>query len=103
MSRNRITHVFLNSDLRCGHVGLAKVAKRKANPKAGEHVVFVNNARDKMKVLSANGVLTYVKSPHGKLSLETVQSIPAAFKATGGFSYGQALKAVVVKKLEKRV
>ena len=101
MSANRIKHVFLNSDMRCGHRGLMLIARHKAKVKPGEHVVFVNSKRDKMKVLSAGGVLSYVCSPRGKLSLETVQSIPAAFKVSGGFDYGKALKDVIVKKLEK--
>ena len=100
---NRITHVFKSADLRCGHVGLTAIAKKKANPKPGEHVVFINNAEDKMKVLSSNGVLSYIKSPSGKLALETINHIPAAFKATGGFNYSDALKKVITKKLEGKI
>lgn len=98
--QNKIIHVFTNADLRCGHDGLRRLAKSKANLKKGEHAVFINSARDKMKILSHGDLLSYKRSVRGKLDLETVRHIPDAFGVQGGFSYRKALEKVLKEKVK---
>lgn len=75
---NRITKLFYEVDLKCGHAGLGKLAAKHGvnvgGLKPGEHVLFVNKRRDKVKVMSHGGVLSYFKSLHGRLSLAEVRS-----------------------------
>lgn len=80
---SRYMHCFLDADLRCGHEGLALVArKRKIDVKKlspGQYVAFVNTARNKVKVFAAYDVVAYCRPDGGKITTETLARIPQIF------------------------
>ena len=93
---------FLDTDMRCQHDGLSKIAiDNKLNVhklKHGEHAVFINRSKNRIKMLSHGGVLSYLKLKRGEvLDLNTLKYIPAAFNDSGDLkvSYSNALKKVV--------
>lgn len=100
----RITRVFLNVDIRNGHIGLAQLAKEHRidvnKLDNGEIVVFINTKRNKMKVYASNQVLAYV-SRDTRISLDAVKFIPLAFGARGRFDYDEALRLSVNEALAK--
>ena len=74
--------------MRNQHDGLTRLAfKHKVrldNLGAGEHVLFLNTRLDKIKMYSANGVLSYYRAPGGnKLNLNMVSFIPQCFGGSG--------------------
>ena len=92
---NRVVAVFVGVDLRCQHDGLAKVArKRRVEPlklKPGQHVVFVNGKRDKVKMYSANMIVSYLKLPRGEVvDLRALKYFPESFSG-GEISYTKAI------------
>lgn len=99
----RILQVFLDSDLRCGHEGLEAVAKKHKiavkDLDPGQYVVFVNSARDRIKIFAASHVIAYLKAPVGKIDMRTISLIPQAFEGKGRFNYDEALKELIKKKL----
>ena len=94
---NKIVHVFRGADLRCGHKGLSEIAKSKAEVKPGEHCAFINNSMTSVKLLSANGVLIYLKLPRGKLTTDSFNLILQAFKIRKKFNYVSTLRKVLQK------
>lgn len=101
---NKVTRIFLNTDLRCQHNGLALVAGKENvrldKLKPGEHVLFINTKRDKVKMYSRNGVLSYYKQK-GRLDIEAVAKIPAAFGELNELTYVKSLRDVVKARLSK--
>lgn len=102
---SRLLQVFFNSDLRCSHDGLSQLAKEHdINVSAlepGEYVIFVNSAKNRLKLYASNNVLAYLKLDSGKgIDLRTIALIPKAFKASGKLDYDQALKEVLTKELK---
>lgn len=101
-----ILRCFVNVNMAQGHDGLASLAKKyeidvkKLSP--GEYVVFINSARDRVKVYAASNVIAYQRLPHGRLDLRAIAEIPRVFKASGKISYDDALKEFLVKALAKR-
>ena len=90
-----------------GHNGLADLAKKyeidvqKLEP--GEYVIFMNGARDRVKVYAAQNVIAYQKMPSGhRLDLRAIAEIPRVFKATGRMSYDDALKEALIKTMAKK-
>lgn len=69
-----------------------------------ELVLFLNRARDKLKVLSGSGiVLAYVKMPQGRrLPVDALQYIPQAFAEKGTLDIEAAISASVTKRFERR-
>lgn len=100
--RNNIIRVFQNTDMRKQHDGLTELAKsKKVNLKnlgAGEHVVFLNNKLNRIKLFSANGVLSYYRAPSGRVNLKMIEMIPACFNA-GGMDWNQAERLAIDKLL----
>jgi hypothetical protein len=100
---SRILQVFFDADMRCGHEGLELLAKKhkidlkKLDP--GNFVVFVNSAKDRLKIYTAYNVIAYMKSPAGKIDMRAVQFIPKAFEAKGTLTYDEALKELFEKQL----
>lgn len=104
---NRILQVYLNADMRNGHDGLTKMAKKdKINVGSldpGQIVVFVNGKKTKVKVYAANQVIAYLRLPAGQyVDLRTIQLIPKAFSAPGRLDYEAALREVLEKELAPR-
>lgn len=104
----RVLQCFLNTDMRMGHDGLRKLAKdNKINVddlQPGQYLVFINNAKDKLKIYASFGVIAYQRMEKGrKLDLNVIPYIPKAFNGTGRLDYEQSLKEVLEKALEKRL
>lgn len=99
---NRVLHIFKESDLRCMHDGLSKIAKTRAgvnlsNLKKGEFVFFINTSFDKIKIFCPNQMVCYLRSPQGRLNAEALKHIPNTFDGSD-FSYGKALEAYLKTK-----
>ncbi len=107
MANGQILQCFLNADLRCGHDGLASLAKKhdlnvtKLIP--GQYVVFINSARNRLKVYAASNVIAYLKlATGGRIDLNTVREIPRVFNGSGKIDYEEALRIAVNKSLAKK-
>lgn len=102
---NKIIRVFLNTDMRNQHEGLIQMAKKqKVDPEKledGEHVIFVNAARNKLKVFSSNGLLSYKRQEKGRLNMEAIIRIPQSFSG-GNLNWKEAQKQALLVKLEKK-
>lgn len=105
MNTPRLLRVILNADLRNGHEGLAEVAKdhklsiSKLMP--GEFILFLNTDRTKAKLYGAEGVLSYVRSPSGRLNMQVLSRFSHAFLA-GKIGYDDGLKTVLREQLSKK-
>src|SRR5258706_4325780 len=99
---NRLLRVFLDVDMRGGHPMLSALAKENgvsvANLSRGEHLVFINRKATKMKLYSANQVLSYLAGGR-RLELGTLQHFSECFGAEG-FQYTNALRKVLESKLK---
>lgn len=103
----RVIQIFFKADLRCQHDGLAQIAKLKGvdvtKIKPGEFVVFVNAAKNRLKLFAANGVVAAWRARAGQeINMLAIAEIPAAFAATGELKYSDALKAAIEKQLAKK-
>ena len=102
---NKIVRVFLDTDMRCQHFGLREIAQRsKVNLKTldqGEHVIFVNKSRNRVKLYSANGVLTYVWKEKGRLDMSTLAAIPYTFQ-NGNLNMKRAEELTLTRRLEAK-
>ena len=107
----RILHVIQNADFRCRHEGLMAMA-RKAQVnmdelRVGDIVVFLNVARDRLICISvlpeqdSFGLLSYYRSPHGRVPMEAIQFIPQAFGATG-LNMNAAIRSGLEQLLKKK-
>lgn len=66
----------------------------------GQLVIFVNAAKNKLKVYAANNVVAYLKLPDKeRIDLRVIQKIPEAFQATGKINYDAELKKLIEKQL----
>lgn len=95
---------FLGADMRCSHQGLILMAKTKGvhfdKLHEGDALIFVNGAKDRVKALSANGVLSYLNlEGKRKIDLAAIEELPKAFNRDGSLDYPKALKATLEKKL----
>lgn len=105
---SRIVAAVSNVSMSLGHDGLVSICKQlKINPdtmKDGDLVLFVNRARNRLKLLGPQGiVLGYLKMPNEqRLPLEAVQYIPRTFTANGRVNLGAAVEAYLVDRLKKR-
>jgi hypothetical protein len=104
---SKVLQVFLGTDLRCTHLGLAEIAKRnkvdveKLIP--GEYVLFLNNDKNKLKLYAANHIVAYLRLPgNQKLDMKTIALIPRAFHGSGRIDYNKALKEVLEEALRKK-
>jgi hypothetical protein len=103
---SKVLRIFLHTDMRCAHEGLTKLAsEEKVDIKGlvpGEFLVFINTAMDRIKLMAANSVVAYYKSPHGKIDLRTISKIPQAFRASGRIDYDSSLKDIIEEHLTRR-
>jgi hypothetical protein len=104
---SQIIQCYLNSDLRAGHDGLAKVAKKDSihvnDLEPGNYVLFINKKKNKLKIYAANHVVAYLKMPAGEqIDLNTIPAIPRAFCGSGKIDYPKILRATLERELTKR-
>lgn len=103
--KNKLIRVFLNSDFRCQHDGLALIAKRQKikvdELKKGEHIVFVNALQNKLKIYSFNGVLSYFRLKTGHIDLRIIKDLTETFNDDIALSYDKSVSAFIKKKLGK--
>lgn len=101
----RITHCFLDTDLRCQHKGLSKIASKQkvdaSKLKSGQHLAFVNVALNKIKMYSPGNVVSYLRLDRGRIDLEALALIPQAFGHDIEVKYNSALKQLLLKRLRK--
>jgi len=94
---NKVIRFFPDSDLRCGHDGLKKMAMRIAGKdptllKKGEFIFFANTRLNSLKIFCPGNIICYLKSPDGRrLEMKTIQNLPNYFNGTS-FNYTSALK-----------
>ena len=97
----RIIQVFMNVSMINGHDGLAEIAKAqgiKTNEiDPGSYVVFVNSAKDRIKVYAAGQTVAYVRLEKGrKVDLRVIREIPNVFRG-GKIEYDKALEVAIDK------
>lgn len=100
-----IRQVFLNTDFRNSHDGLAAIALNNGIDVSklahGEFVLFLNAHKDRIKLYTSNNVLAYMKMPHRhRVEMRTLRLIPEAFMASGRIQYDETLKEVLMKELK---
>lgn len=92
----KVVHIFPNTHMGLNHVGLqAHAAEYRVNLtklEAGQHAVFINRARDKVKLYSSSRVIHYLRLQKGdKLRMETLQYFPQCFAKDGSIDYDAAI------------
>lgn len=103
---NKIVRVFLDTNMACQHPGLRALAlKHKIRLEAlkdKEHVIFVNKARNRVKLYSSNGVISYLWKEKGRLDMMALAMIPETFtnEVGVGFTMDRAIEASLIKRLE---
>lgn len=102
----KTVNVFVGVDMRGQHGGLSKLAKSKGidlrNLGVGEAVVFISRDRMRIKTVSYNGVLAYIKAadPKRPFDLSSINEFAKAFRPNGTMDYDKALKARLTKTLK---
>jgi hypothetical protein len=103
MSQAKVIQCFFDADMRNGHLGLAAIAKKDKidveQIEPGQYVVFLNSAKNRLKLYAANGIVAYYYKPGMKIDLHVISEIPRAFLGSGRLDYDAALR----KTLEKRI
>ncbi len=104
MASNKILRVFTDVHMGLGHAGLtAYAAKHDVHTKKlvpGEHLVFINKKVDKMKIYSAENIVSY-KWDSRRLEMGALSHFNECFGAEG-FEYTNALRKVILQKLSGR-
>jgi hypothetical protein len=101
----RIVRCIDNVNMGLGHPGLSELARKfKLYPEKlapQECIVFLNRAKDKLKVMGSEGrVIAYLRMPRGqRMRLESIQYIPQIFAATGKIDYDAACKESLIRSL----
>lgn len=102
----KVITLIPNVDMRYSHNGLCYVAQRKGiNPDKippGNFVVFVNSNWTMCKVLTTGRIIVSAQAPSGKLHWSYIENLPKAFGANGSFDFSKAIKAGLLKTLEKQ-
>lgn len=108
MSQPRLVAAISNISMNLSHDGLSAVADKHGikMDKLEDHelVLFINRARDKLKLLGAKGVvLGYVRTRKGQtLPLGAVQFIPETFSGRGNINIDGAISKYLTQHLAKR-
>jgi hypothetical protein len=103
---SRVLQVFLNADLRCAHAGLSKLAQRSnldvRKLENGQYILFLNAAKDRLKMFAANNVVAYFKAPQGtRIDLRVLSELPRVFNGTS-IDYDAALRKTLTQALERK-
>lgn len=107
-SENRIVKhgYFANSDMRCGHVGLKKIAKKRHinldSLEPGQIVIFVNSKQNRMKMYTTGYSFVYTKMPnYQKINPGVIRLVPKFFSANAmRFDYDGALERVLLREFK---
>lgn len=103
---NKVIRMFLDVDMRNQHSGLINLAaSKKVNLRElarGEHVVFINNPCNRVKVFSHGNILTYLWREKGRIDIQAFSEIAGAFNDDGSINFDKALKDSLIKRLEKK-
>ncbi len=96
---SKIVRYFPDSDLRSGHLGLAKIArKNKVNVEelaAGEYCIFTNRKKTDLKMYVGGNIVAHYKSPRGhRINPKVIRIIPLFFNGRE-IDYDAALTAVM--------
>ncbi len=109
-SGTKIIQVFLDADCRFMLGGLIALCKKNKlfieEMAVGQMIVFINTARNYIKLLACNGtpspILACYRLPRGRIiDLAIVAEIPKAFKG-GNLDYDEALRAAISKRFAKK-
>jgi len=99
---NYILSYFPDTDLRCGHDGLADLADRAKKPvedlKVGQFLLFVNRRQSAVKILTADDVLIYLRPESKRLNFDAISLLPKYFNGTA-FNYKGAVKEAILKRI----
>lgn len=103
----QIVYFAPDTNLRCGHDGLAEIARKSKHKITvetllpGEYLIFTNRARTALKMYACGNVIAHLKMPKGqKLNMETIQYIPCFFNGTK-IDYNGALAAAMKKQFDR--
>lgn len=100
---NRVLRFFPNSDLRCSHDGLRKIAKKfKIEPyelEQGEFLVFANTKQNRIKVYAPGNIVAYLKHDQ-RIDLDMIRLIPSYFNGQA-FDFEGAEKQMLWVKTRK--
>lgn len=104
---NRLIRLFLDTDLRCSHDGLAEIAAKSKikveNLTPGELLVFVNSSKTQVKVFAAHNTVASHKNPSGRrLMMDSLRYIPEAFGGSGRIDMDAAIKKALEKVMAKK-
>ena len=98
---NKVVRIFLDADLRCQHKGLASAAKKESvdvrKLPIGEHVMFINRKRNKLKMYSAGEIVAYLRLPKGVLDLRALGRIPEVYGSNLEIKYAKSLEEMIRK------
>lgn len=96
---NRIVRLYLDTPMYYGHERLNIIAKNYAEKlKDGEHIIFINRAWTKLKLMSSKQLIHYFSTGSGRrISPDSIRYIPECLGANGEIDYDKA----VLKSLEK--
>lgn len=98
---NRLLRVFFDTDLRCGHLGLTKIARdnkvyfEKLSP--GEFTLFINRSQTSFKLFASTNVLAYYKGTR-RIDMDVIKHVPTVFNGSE-INYDAALKKMLENKL----
>ena len=102
---NEIVRLFLDTDMRLSFQGLKKRALSDkvdlSKLKTHEHVVFINARKDRVKLLSPNGVMSYLWKSDGAIDVGSIGQIAKTFSRTGKINVDASIKTELERKLKK--
>lgn len=103
----KIVTLIDNVGMGNGHIRLAEIAKRVAKIDVeelgpGQIVMFLNRAKDKLKIMGHRGVVTgYLRMPKGqRIMMEAIQYLPQTF-GSGEINYDSALREALRTRLQR--
>lgn len=104
--KGKIVRLFQDVNLANSHLGLTDMAKRAGyNPATmddNSFLIFINRAQTMVKVLTTSNVLAFYRSPKGRLTMDAIQNIPAAFMSNQQFEMTKAIEMALEKMLERK-
>lgn len=98
---NKIIRFFPEVDMRNGHDGLRKLARKEGVNVdalgAGEYVIFLNRSKRMVKMFASGNIIAFLKmADNKKLDPRTIALIPRYFNGSK-INYDAALEAVLNK------
>jgi hypothetical protein len=102
-TENRLIRVVFNTDLRCGHAGLAALAKglrlNVDNLKIGQFIVFINRKKCALKLYAAGNTVAHFRMPGSRqMDMSVIALIPRFFNGKE-LKYDDALAEVIKKQI----